>query len=98
MLAAQATSCLYLEYTVQKTNVRVVPYDPVWLEAAIGEEPTAVAGPGAAASGPTTGGGALRGGCGLHSRLLELTKAGCERAKVVVQFESVRGRDARQFV
>ncbi|KXZ44495.1 hypothetical protein GPECTOR_67g336 [Gonium pectorale] len=56
MLAAQATSCLYLENTVQKTNVRVVPYDPVWLEAAIGEEPTAVAGPGAAASGPTTGG------------------------------------------
>ncbi|KXZ41012.1 hypothetical protein GPECTOR_978g246 [Gonium pectorale] len=37
MLACGANTCLYMEYTVTKTNVRVVQYDAAWVDAAIGE-------------------------------------------------------------
>ncbi|KXZ51759.1 hypothetical protein GPECTOR_11g203 [Gonium pectorale] len=36
-LACGANTCLYMEYTVTRTNVRVVQYEAVWVAAAIGE-------------------------------------------------------------
>lgn len=89
MMAAEAMLCLYLQYTVETTTVRVVPYDAAWVGAAFG-------------LGSPAGGGGIVGelwrryyrnglaptadfGSELdgYKGFLGLTKAGCERDRCI---------------
>ncbi|GLC57754.1 hypothetical protein PLESTB_001261100 [Pleodorina starrii] len=104
MYATQTTQCLYLQYTVEETFIRLVEYDAEWLRVAVGVGAQGELDGGVAGSIwrkyfskgvlPPVDYGLEE---GMYTRLLELTREGCSRASVLAKVESIKGPDRRKF-